>query len=208
MYVNPSTSYEAVLDDGTTGLVGDLQLELLDNIGGTTEAFDTADIIEIATGIYSATRTAPADPGQYTLVWGLNSTSEIRGADDLTVTGLIPVGPITGDTYADVTELFRILKIRTPTNAQIIAAQRVLVTATGEINAEIDLADGDTLPEWGLSAVSQVCLDRAADLWRHTESIPGILGVPDESMPTTFGRYSWNRYAERLAPLKDQWGLA
>lgn len=208
MYIQPSTSYEAVLNDGTTGLVGDLQLELLDNIGGTTEAFDTADITEIADGVYSATRTSPADLGQYTLVWALNSTGEIRGVDDLTVVGLIPVSPPSGSTYAEVTELFRILKIRTPTATQIVAAERVLVTATGEIDSEIDLASGDTLPEWGLSLVSQVCLDRAADLWRHTESVPGVLGIPDEAMPTTFGRYSWNRYAERLAPLKDQWGLA
>lgn len=208
MYIQPSTSYEAVLNDGTTGLVGDLQLELLDNIGGTTQAFDATNITEIATGVYSATRTSPTDLGQYTLVWGLNSTGEIRGVDDLTVVGLIPVSPPSGNTYAEVTELFRILKIRTPTNPQIVAAERCLVTATGEIDAEVNLADGDTLPEWGLSLVSQVCLDRAADIWRHTESAPGILGIPDEGMPTTFGRYSWNRYAERLSPLKGQWGLA
>jgi hypothetical protein len=53
-----------------------------------------------------------------------------------------------------------------------------------------------------------VNLDRAADLWRHTESVPGLVGIPDEAMPTTFGRYSWERYAERLAPIKQEWGLA
>jgi hypothetical protein len=61
------------------------------------------------------------------------------------------------------------------------------------------------VPSRGLDSAT---IDRAADLWRHTESVPGLVGIPDEAMPTTFGRYSWNRYAERLAPIKQEWGLA
>jgi hypothetical protein len=54
-----------------------------------------------------------------------------------------------------------------------------------------------------------VNLDRAADLWRHTESIPGITGLlGDDGSVALPGRYSWNRYAERLAGCKNQWGLA
>lgn len=85
MYVNPSTEYEAVLNDGTTGLTGDLELATLDNIGGATQAYDTASISEIAVGVYAAVRTSPGTVGQYSLVWKLASTGEIRGVDDLTI---------------------------------------------------------------------------------------------------------------------------
>jgi hypothetical protein len=114
---------------------------------------------------------------------------------------------IGADPYTTVDELARILKIRTPTAAQTTAMERVLRAAAGEINSEIDSSNG-ALSGWQLNLAEQVNLDRAADLWRHTESVPGIVGIPDEGMPTTFGRYSWNRYAERLAPIKQQWGLA
>lgn len=111
--------------------------------------------------------------------------------------------------YATVSELARILKIRTPTADQTAAMERVLLAAAGEIDAEIDL-DADTeLAGWQLSLAAQVNLDRAADLWRHTETIPGVTGLlGDESVTGLPGRYSWTRYAERLAPLKGQWGLA
>lgn len=112
--------------------------------------------------------------------------------------------------FATVAELARILHIRTVPipAAQEAAMERVLQAAAGEIEAELNRPDGDMLEDWELKLCAQVNLDRAADLWRHTESVPGIVGIPDEAMPSTFGRYSWNRYAERLAPIKRQWGLA
>ena len=96
MYVNPSTSYEAVLNDGTTGLVTDLELATLDNVGGTTQDFDTSAIEEIAHGVYAAIRTAPSSAGQYSLVWKLSSTGDIRGVDDLTVTTDVVPGVVVG----------------------------------------------------------------------------------------------------------------
>jgi hypothetical protein len=113
--------------------------------------------------------------------------------------------------FATVDELARILKlgVRGPlTEDQEEALQRVLMTAAGEIRHEIDLADDTSLDAWELDLCTQVNLDRAADLWRHTESQPGILGVVDEASQPTFGRYSWARYAARLSPIKDQWGVA
>jgi hypothetical protein len=107
-----------------------------------------------------------------------------------------------------VDELARILKLRTPTAAQTAAMQRVLLVSAGEINMEIDFATDDSLQGWERSLCEQVNLDRAADLWRHTESIPGVLGVLDEGVPLTPGRYSWERYGQRLAPVKRQWGFA
>jgi hypothetical protein len=110
--------------------------------------------------------------------------------------------------YIDTTELFRILKVRDPSAEQIAAAERVILTASGEIDAEIDRNTTVALETWQLQLAQSVCLDRAADLWRHTESAPGILGVVDEAVPSTFGRYSWERYAQRLSPLKESWGIA
>ena len=88
--------------------------------------------------------------------------------------------------------------------------------ATGEINAEIDRADDDPIAGWEIDLAEQVCLDRAADLWRHTESIPGVTGLlgDEGGFATSTGpllayqRYSWERYAQRLAPLKEQFGIA
>lgn len=111
--------------------------------------------------------------------------------------------------YASLDELFRILKIRNPSDEQRAAGARVLTAAAGEINAEIDLATDVELEDWQRRLAAQVNLDRAADLWRHTESIPGVTGLlGDEAMQFPPGRYSWERYAQRLAPLKNQWGIA
>ncbi len=111
--------------------------------------------------------------------------------------------------YATPPELFRILRVKQPSAEQTAAALGDLATATIEINAEIDLgADATALNGSQLDLVQGVCIDRAADLWRHRESAPGILGIVDESVPVTPGRYSWARYAARLSVLKDQWGIA
>lgn len=122
----------------------------------------------------------------------------------------LPVQNVVGQSpFATTDELFRILKIRTPSTDQIAAAERVLVAAAGEIRSEIDLAADVELEAWQISLCAQVNLDRAADLWRHTESIPGITGlIGDEAIGAPPGRYSWERYAQRLAPVKNQWGLA
>jgi len=114
--------------------------------------------------------------------------------------------------YADSTELARVLKIRTPSTDQAAALDRVLLAAAGEINAEIDLADGNTLADWQTAICAQVNLDRAADLWRHTESAAGMTGLMGDNgetiMPGRYIRYSWERYAQRLVPCKDQFGVA
>lgn len=87
---------------------------------------------------------------------------------------------------------------------------RVLTVAQVEIDKEIDRADdAAALTSDELDLLEQVNLDRGADLWRHTESLPGVTGLlGDETSAVLPGRYSWNRYAERLAPLKNQWGIS
>lgn len=111
--------------------------------------------------------------------------------------------------YATTDDLFRVLKIRTPSTDQTAAAQGDLDTATIEIDSEIDLSSTHaSLTTEQLELVKGVCIDRAADLWRHRESAPGILGVVDEAVPSVPGRYSFARYVARLSVIKDQWGLA
>lgn len=87
--VTPGASFEAVLESGASGLVGDIGLLIIDNVGGISVAFSTADIIETpgASGVYAAVRTAPVVGGQFTIVWQLDSTGQTYGAEDLVVTG-------------------------------------------------------------------------------------------------------------------------
>lgn len=116
----------------------------------------------------------------------------------------------TGTPYATVEELFRVLKIRDGgTPEQVAAAEGDLNTASLEINSEIDRAsDAAPLTSEAMDLLRGVCIDRAADLWRHRESIPGILGGLDDIAQPMPGRYSFARYVARLSVIKDQWGIA
>lgn len=88
--VAPGQPFEATLDDGDTGLVGDLGTVIVDNQGNIEQPFEAGDIIETpaASGVYAATRSAPWLAGQYTIVWKLGSTGETRGAEDIVVSGV------------------------------------------------------------------------------------------------------------------------
>lgn len=113
--------------------------------------------------------------------------------------------------FASTSELFRVLKIRTPTQDQTDAAERVIDAAYGEILTEIGIAEEDVgdLTTLEVALCTQVNLDRAADLWRHTESIPGVTGLlGDEGGFVTPARYSWERYGQRLASVKRTYGIA
>lgn len=211
-YELPDATFSARVDSFDTGLTGTIGVQILDSLGDVATARTTDGIIEspAGSGSYLATLTAPSTSGDYTIFWDAGTiTPATTAGEQLNVTTTIP-NWIPGSTpYATTSELFRVLKIRTPTPDQIMAAEGDLDTATLEINAEIDRADptaaftGDQI-----ALLKGVCIDRAADLWRHRESIPGVLGGLDDVMPTTPGRYSWARYAARLSVLKDQWGIA
>jgi hypothetical protein len=95
IYANPSASFEATSSWGVTGLVGTITVAVYDGVGGTTIAPHTTGIVEVASGAYTATMTAPATAGQYTIVWsdGIETAS-----DELTVTTSVsvPVVPVPG----------------------------------------------------------------------------------------------------------------
>lgn len=173
---------------------------------GTWAAIDTQDI--------SPVDSDPADPEPHNF-----TTANATGPDlwyrltylDAAANASSPTTPVQNSTvtaYATTTDLFRVLKLRQPSTDQTTAAQGDLDTATIEINDEIDFVAGQLLTPEQQELCKGVCIDRAADLWRHRESAAGILGIVDEAVPTTPGRYSWERYAQRLAPLKQQWGVA
>jgi hypothetical protein len=86
---SPGATYEAVLDAGETGLVGTLEVGLIDNQGNVAVPFTTAGIIEhpAGSGIYQATGlVAPLAVGQYTQVWLVGSAT--YGIEDIVVSGL------------------------------------------------------------------------------------------------------------------------
>ena len=131
---------------------------------------------------------------------------------DATGDETVPTDPIqnTADvnTYASVHELARILKVRAPSVEQRAAMRRVLATASGEIDAEIDLDADSELAGWQLLLVQEVCLERAVEHWRQQESPFGLLTVGVDVPAERAARDSWERHALKLAPLKDQWGIA
>lgn len=211
MNITPGETYEAVADWGTSGAT--LGMRVVDNEGATTVARVTG-FTEYPAGsgiYYLAGNLAPTDEGQYTLVFDDDGGTAAVGhvaTDDLVVTSsiVVPDTPV-GSIYATVDELARLLKINTPTAAQTAAMQRVLLMATGEIDAEIDRSvDDDALAGWQLSLVAEVCLERAVELWRAAPF--GIVGIDTEIGGVHTSKNTWERYAFMLAPIKTQWGFA
>jgi hypothetical protein len=108
--------------------------------------------------------------------------------------------------YATVEELARILKIRAPSADQEAAMLRVLTAAAFEIDSELDRTGSFGSPYPDL--VVEVNLERAVEHWRQQESPFGLIGLGAELPAERTARDSWERHAHKLAPLKQQWGLA
>jgi hypothetical protein len=207
MNVQPAALFEAVIEVGDTGLTGTIGVEANDNTGATTVAFTTDGITEIAAGVYAAASLeAPGAEGQYTLIWRDGAAGDVLGVEALTVTSSAPGDPVPpADMYGSVAELARILKKnRNPTEAELAAMERVLVAATGEVNAEIDRVDD--LAPWMVMLATEVTLERAVEHWQQAE-VP--YGIWENALgPIVVGRDTWSRHALKLAPLKQQWGMA
>lgn len=115
MNVQPSASFTAQLDVGTTGLVGTIEVGIYQGDTAVT-ALHTSAINEISTtGVYIATLTAPATAGQYTIIWSLDGTlaADQVSADDLTVTATAGAAPATSALYITRDELKETLEIGT-----------------------------------------------------------------------------------------------
>lgn len=161
-------------------------------------------------GYVLAGYTFPTDRGTYRIRYdddgGIAAVGHVTW-EDLTITSSTG-DPFDGDTYCSIEELFRVLKIRTPTQEQTDAGTRVLVAATGEIDSEIDREDDDPVSGWEVSLAAEVCLERAVEHWQQGSSPFGLLGLGAETGVAFASADSWKRHALKLAPLKRQWGFA
>jgi hypothetical protein len=120
---------------------------------------------------------------------------------------IVTTAIIDAEAYATVSELARILKITNATAAQTAAMERVLAAAAGEINSEIERTNSD-LSGWQLSLAAEVNLERAVEHWEQGGAPFGIVGLGIATGGTHTATDSWNRHANKLAPLKTSWGLA
>ncbi len=111
---------------------------------------------------------------------------------------------ITADVYGTVDELALILKRLNPNPDQRAAMERVLTAASGEVNAEIDRTDA--LAPWQIMLATEVTLERAVEHWQQLQ-VP--YGIWENAVgPVVVGRDTWDRHALKLAPLKQNWGMA
>jgi hypothetical protein len=114
------------------------------------------------------------------------------------------VAPAAGDTYGSSAELARILKIRAPSTDQFAAMDRVLASASGEVNSEIGRVDA--LAGWQIQLATEVTLERAVEHWQQ-EEVP--YGIWENALgAVVVGRDTFERHALKLAPLKQTWGLS
>jgi len=106
MTQEPSASFEAIYDSGSTGLVGTIAVAIHDNLGAVVVGPQTTGITEIVvngvpTAMYSVVLTAPATVGQYAIVWSNDGSFDPNtgGIEDLVVSesilGLSALPPLT-----------------------------------------------------------------------------------------------------------------
>ncbi len=212
-YVEPSSDYTSRVFGLTTGMTGTVRFRLIDNDGTADDPIygpSTAGIIEDPAGSGSYVFTggvAPATEGKFSRIWDEGVATELVADEDMIVLSGVSSLIVAGDTYGNVDELARRLKINTPTAAQEDQMTLVLMMATGEINAEIDLAeDDDPIAGDNLAIAVEVCYQRAVEQWRATPF--GLVGLDSEFGAVHTARNSWEPYAHKLAPLKAQWGFA
>lgn len=206
----PGQVDQLFLDWGVTGAAASLGVRVLDNEGAETIARATGfEEFPAGSGLYFLEPfTFPEERGSYTLLFDDGSTDPGHTAtDDLEITSSTGE-PFEGDTYADATELARVLEIRTPSEAQIAAMERVLAAATYEIDQEIDRDDDDPVAGQEVFLAQQVCIQRAAELWSLQEVPLGVTGIGSEMGASHLARNTWEKYAFTLAPLKGKWGIA
>lgn len=85
-YEKPGDSFDAGLDNAPTGLVGTLGVRI-DRGAVTITPRTTAGIVEFpaGSGVYSAALTAPADEGDYKIVWDTGGLTPSWASEDLNV---------------------------------------------------------------------------------------------------------------------------
>jgi hypothetical protein len=212
MRARPGSTDQLLVDWGATGAT--LGVRVLDNEGGTEIARQTGFVeFPAGSGIYYLDPfTFPETAGSYTLLYDDDGGTAALGhtaIEELTISSSYPDDVVSGDSYVDTDELFRVLQIRQPTADQITAGERCLVAASFEIDQEIDFeADADALGGGALALAREVCLERAVEHWRQGGAPFGLVGFGADSGAAFVARDTWDRHAFKLAPIKQQWGFA
>jgi hypothetical protein len=154
IHANPGDTITPTAIGFATGLTGTLGLTILDSAGAIVTARSTASIVETPTGdhgdpLYTATRSAPDDAGDYQLYWDDGAGNEAY--EDLTVDF---DEPPSGSAFATAVDLEARLGI-TFTAAEETRAAALLQIATGLIQDEakqtVLLVSGDVLTMKGTS---------------------------------------------------------
>lgn len=120
---------------------------------------------------------------------------------------LLPTYPIQNSaarpTYATVEELAGLLGVNAVVNFPSL--RRVLQAAAHEIDTEVGLTTPYGSPP---PLAVEVNLERAVEHWRQMKAPFGIIGLGPELGSSFTAQNSWERHAQKLASLKEVWGIA
>lgn len=107
--------------------------------------------------------------------------------------------------YVDVVELARVLQLQAGTPAQAAAMLRVIQAASAQIDSYLAPA-APYFPPYPALVVS-ACLDIAVDLWKQEQSPFGVVVLGGEAGIAYPTRNAWRRHAQKLLPLKTEFGV-
>jgi len=207
----PGEVEDLEVDWGTTGAT--LGVRVLQGLSTVITARQTGFTESPAgSGVYvfpSYVFPSPTTTAAYRLLYDDDGGTAAVGhvaIEELIISNAAPGDPLTGDTYGTTDELFRRLKVRTPTDDQVAQGELLLLMATTEINDEIDAVEDVELTDGHASICVEVCYKRAVELW--AESPFGLLGLENAEFTVHTARNTWERYAVLLANVKQQWGIA
>ena len=209
MRVKPGSTHTVWEEWGVTGATLGYKLEDAD---GADAIARTTGFTEDPTGsgVFRIEVTFPDDAGDYQFIFNDDGTTyapDHISTRSVTVTSSAPDGDFDGTTFAAVEELYPILKIRTPTEAQEAKANRVMMAAAGEILKELDLPDGEELDGYGVAMAAEVNLSRAAELWKEEEVQFGLM-LSEVSGAAYISQDTWAKHAKKLEKWKGGWGFA
>lgn len=211
MRARAGSTDQLFVDWGATGSTLGVRV---DDLSGATALARQTGFVEFPSGsgiYYLDPFTFPDDAGSYVLVYDDDGGTYALGhtaTEELTVTSSIGEA-FDGDTYADTDELFRVLKIRDPSAAQLLAGERVLATATYEIDHFVAAPDDDPIVGAEIELAKIVCLERAVEHWRQQEISFGLIAADSLGGPAErIARDTFERHRYTLSSLKRQWGIA
>jgi hypothetical protein len=131
-----NATFEATVDGAATGLVGTITARIEDGQDTIVVGPQTGGIVEAGVGIYTATLTAPATAGDFTVIWSYDG---VEASEDLTVHSAF--------VFATVDDVIARLGLAEMTVDQAAQTTILLELATGLILDAVEKGDSwlDTL---------------------------------------------------------------